>query len=744
MIMAKKLKIYWEDYFEKLDELGEGGNAKVFRVKDKLTGKECALKSLENRGKEKVARFNDEIKIISENAVSIGGMIPIIKATKEEYWYTMPIAIPITKYIDEKQLGYEYIIKGVIQLAETLSMLHKKGIAHRDIKPSNIYYYRDGFAFGDFGLVEFPDNPNDFTRSDRGLGAIFTIAPEMKRDPKHADGKKADVFSLAKTAWMFLTGDEKGFDGTYNFLDKSISLRFNPKFKAVHLVELEEVLTKATDNNPDNRPTINEFKKQLEIWLEVIDDFEKSQLSSWGFLNKYLFGVNAPESSKWTNRESIINILNTIGTIPVYNHMLLSDRGGLDFGRAEVANEEGCIYIYDTIGFCFLVKPKCLCYEGFEGDFRWNYFLLELDNLEPVFKENDVVSYEYLVEDYPSHYVSAKYEQYGVYDYDSGEKLPEGWKSVRRYLKGKFLIVLKSGPYNKITSTYDGRHGMCSNLQFRSYIESMMEFIDKMVQLGENEYTVLNSKPLRENPFCEEVEEKYYPETTESKSAKQFIIDNHNQWCFKELLAENEAKSNIRFYISYKVRDGSIFSILSEEIEYLCKDGYIKKLESDQKEEIYYFYDRSEAIKVFENCNKLMQDICEKEQLMLPEFESFISLNFERCGKPKHIFTKGEICELMRNADDRIDNMLVIDEDGYAKIIQNIEDGYLYPVSHESWNAGNVYVGKYSKLGSLEEDYISSLQGWLIYLESNKHYTMDYVHDNQDVDELLKEIEKYY
>ena len=49
--------------------------------------------------------------------------------------------------------------------------------------------------------MDFPDN-DDFTKSDRGLGAIFTIAPEMKRNPKPADASKADVFSLAKTLWM--------------------------------------------------------------------------------------------------------------------------------------------------------------------------------------------------------------------------------------------------------------------------------------------------------------------------------------------------------------------------------------------------------------------------------------------------------------------------------------------------------------------------------------------------------------
>ena len=104
-----------------------------------------------------------------------------------------------------------------MQLCETLCALHDKGIHHRDIKPSNIYYYGGRFALGDFGLVDFPDN-DDFTKSDRS---------------------KADVFSLAKTLWMFLSDDEKGFDGAYDYLDQSHSMRYVSRFRKEHLVIVE-------------------------------------------------------------------------------------------------------------------------------------------------------------------------------------------------------------------------------------------------------------------------------------------------------------------------------------------------------------------------------------------------------------------------------------------------------------------------------------------------------------------------
>ena len=139
-------------------------------------------------------------------------------------------------------------------------------------------------------MVNFSENNNHFTKSNKGLGAIFTIAPEMKRNPKNADSKKADIFSLAKTTWMLITGNELGFDGSYDFRNKNHSLRFMGKFKDKHLVELDELLKQATDDNPENRPDINEFKKQLEIWLNTSSNEDKIQFSNWHFLDKYIFG----------------------------------------------------------------------------------------------------------------------------------------------------------------------------------------------------------------------------------------------------------------------------------------------------------------------------------------------------------------------------------------------------------------------------------------------------------------------
>ena len=760
--MAKQKS--WNNYYEIIDELGEGGNAKVYRVKCKEDNEKYALKVLVVGGKEKHSRFVNEINTIKDNYQIIEGIIPIYRFSVEEYWYTMPIAISAVDYILENKLDIEEIVKGIISLSETLEKLHEKDICHRDIKPSNIYYYNNRFAFGDFGLVDFPNNTDDFTKSDKGLGAIFTIAPEMKRNPKKADSKKADAFSLAKTMWMFLTNNEKGFDGVYNYLDPSHSLRYLEQYKNTHLVEIDELLKDSTDNNPDVRPTIEEFKERLINWIGVYSDIDKSQASDWNFLNKQLFGLNPPESSSWRNINKIVEILNIIGKTPAYNHMLFHDKGGLDFSFAEIADEENCIKLYDTSGFCYIVRPKILYFEGFNENYRWNYFLLEFDKLSPILSAEDDCDNEHLVEDYPAHYVSAQYAQYGVYDYETAIPLPKGFQTVYRYIRGKFLIVLKNGPYNGINGTYDGRHGDCSASEFRNYIEWLLNLYSKLYQYiksndefkglpdEEIEDRILNLGEFNKNPFKKDLFKEYdvsnrKKKYSERKKSKDYIKQNFMNWDFCDMLqiCPLTNSATIKFVFEFLPSGNEISLGLFEEMNYyICTDGHIKKMNPYSDEKCFCLYDRKAAIDLEYNLEKRVSEILKQNGLAELEYETYFSVRAIRCGKPIHLFTKQEIEVAMRYADDRLDNQLVIDENGYAKVIERDEGSYLYPVRHELWCSGNMYVGKYSSLSTLEDDYISSLQGWLLYLKTGRPQYMDYVHDNRNEKDLIQEIMTYY
>ena len=156
-------------------------------------------------------------------------------------------------------------------------------------------------------------------------------------------------------------------------------------------------------------------------------------------------------------------------------------------------------------------------------------------------------------------------------------------------------------------------------------------------------------------------------------------------------------------------------------------------------------YTAEDAQKTYSELRKkLFQNIEDNGYSGADIYHEYFSIELIRTGKPSHIFTKDEIKEAMRNADDRINNVLVIDEDGYAHVVEFSDKIFLYPVRHESWQAGNRYVGKYSSLATLADDYISSLQAWLEYLTYGKHIYVDYVRDNNNEELLLCEIKKFY
>ena len=716
------------DDFTILEKLGEGGNATV-HLGETPSHFKYAIKKLINKTPEKKQRFINEISIIQEWAPKIEGIIPLYDYCKDEYWYTMPIATPVIKYITENNLTLHQIIDYYIELCQTISELHKNQVSHRDIKPDNIYFFNNRFYIGDFGLVDFPDNDNNLTRSDRGIGAIFTIAPEMKRDPLYADGKKGDVYSLAKTLWMLLSLNEKGFDGQYNYFDKTQSLSQVSHVSQYHTIEIEELIRNSTSNNPEDRPSIDDFISQLEAWKTVVSNYTKQQKSQWAFLYKHILNTSG-ESVVWRNNLDIIDILNKISALNAYNHMFYPDGGGQDFRYATSAPESNGIEIWDDIRSCNIVFPKALHFESFPDHEEWNYFLLELSNVNEMF--NSELCYEQLVEDTPAHYVKPTYVNYGVYDYDKGNKYPDNYRLVSRYTRGKLLFVLKNGPYNSISGTYDARHNACSCEEFRDYITTLIN------QSSNNDVdleTFFNSSAANINPFVDKIE----AETT-SKTLKQLMsnrtISRKKYLSFKFNFADYEqpqAFKNAKYYISFHSNNGT-FDLNFNETR-LCADGYLHELSYNDFENVLFFDNRELAHTIRDCCKAQLFPLSENEII------SYFQVNIIFVSKPTHLFSKNEIKSLMENADDRVNNTLVIDENGYPRMISNNEfDLSSFPVRNETWNAYNSYVGKYSNLSALNETYISSLHGWLLFLQSKKSIYIDYPPESQNEEELIANI----
>jgi serine/threonine protein kinase len=726
--------------YEKIDGNSlHGGNGEVYKCKDTKTDSIVALKHLVRKSyeKEKKVRFLREIKVVKEQLKDIEGIIPILDSCCKEEWYTMPFAEGINDHNTASKANYIDIAEGIKQLAETLDVIHTKyKHSHRDIKPANIFFYNNKYSLGDFGLVDMPDEKKkNITKVKSHIGAIFTMAPEMKRYADKADGKKADVYSLAKTFWMLLMNNDKGFEGPYDFLKRDQGLQFNDELKNIHLAEIHILLNDATQNDPDARPSMRKFSKSIDSWLNILNKKEDCQTSDWNFLNNCLFKDTKPHSACWTNIDDILHVLNTIKSVPAMNHMML-ERGGLDFDFAEKAPETDWIYIVAN-RLRLLVCPACLHFESFE-DVMWNYFLLELKDSEPILnKKNEWC--EELIEDTPAHYVDDTDAVYGVYSYDEGKRFPSGYKIVTRYIKGKFLIVLKYGHYNGIGSAYDGRQKDCSAVEFRNYMDNMVETVKRKLDQGFSMECIMAE--FNQNPFKPDVIKFGESET---KNPEIFIKENLGNWDFSDIIANaiQNKESKIKYSIEFKHSSVSLLEGFNGRCLYLSTDGKIVLGNKSDKSK-FYVYGISNAISFRNAIYKKIDVLCSAYDHSMVRLELGIHFISERIGKPSHLFTLEEVKLCMKDADDRTINSLVIDDDGCVKMIQtDYRDAY--PVSQEKFGARNNYVGKYSKLSSAEDYYQGALEGWLYYLKNKTSIYIDVNNSEFTPEQLVEKINEFY
>ena len=458
--------------------LGSGGNGDVWVAKG-VSDQQVAIKFLRRLDEPSYKRFKAEISTLKKYD-TLAGIVPLIDQSFPDDkilstpWYAMPLAIEFEKHLGDRSTAS--IVEEFAKIAETLTALHEEGVAHRDIKPQNLLALDARLCISDFGLVKYPER-EPITPHKQDVGAKFTMAPDMRRNANNADGLPADVYSLAKTLWIALTKENRGFDGQY-VTGTVLDLK---NYNVVdHTSQLDTLMSASTDNDPLRRPTAKQFASRLREWLELRENFHKRNLLEWAELNRRLFPLVVPTRAEWTDLSSICSVLKHVGEVQALNHMFFPSGGGNTITQVECAGEQGCIEI-EALG-TYIFKPEKLTLESFEhfGDGnRWNYFRIEAAQMKPV--DQRFVSlgglYEYLTEikpgqygdrdiwEYPENYYGPDFRE--QYDADFLAKM----RPITRYLRGSFVIFSTRSPYNLDNGTYDARHDKMSADEFRNYIQ---------------------------------------------------------------------------------------------------------------------------------------------------------------------------------------------------------------------------------------------------------------------------------
>ncbi len=180
----------------------------------------------------------------------------------------------LAQFVKTQSLTFTTAVDFLEQICAGLGHAHKCGVIHRDIKPQNLLLTKDRkvVKLCDFGVAKLNVSDEPITR----VGTNLYAPPE--HSPAFIDTQgglhiteltpASDIYSLAKTAYVLLTGESPRKFANQTITDLPIQFQNQPWANAVL-----RLLQKATQFNPKLRhQSVNEFWQELlKIKLQVED-----------------------------------------------------------------------------------------------------------------------------------------------------------------------------------------------------------------------------------------------------------------------------------------------------------------------------------------------------------------------------------------------------------------------------------------------------------------------------------------
>lgn len=276
---------------------GEGGSSSVYECENsnkEMYKKSYILKKLNKSSKkreDRKKRLINEIETLKK--IDDLRVVKVVDSYKngDEIWYIMEKGESIINFLKSQEDSngsfdkyfLKKIFKNALFLFKTLKKINTKGIYHRDIKPENLIKMKNKVVFIDFGISHNKEKITNLTEKyDKyALGAKFYMAPEMRRTPATADYSSVDVYSLTKTLWVCITGQDYSFDGEYSRISNNF-LKYNRSFELRYfnkdiLENLHIIFERNTSNNVNLRMNVDET-------ISLLKNFIYLGFNNYGFL----------------------------------------------------------------------------------------------------------------------------------------------------------------------------------------------------------------------------------------------------------------------------------------------------------------------------------------------------------------------------------------------------------------------------------------------------------------------------
>jgi serine/threonine-protein kinase len=283
--------------YELLEQVGQGGMARVYRAQHRLLKRPTAVKiiDLAMTSDELLARFDREVRLASQlmhpNTVEV---FDYGRTPEGQPFYAMEFLDGLTLQEIVERHGplpaarAAHALRGI---AGSLSEAHARGLVHRDIKPANVMLCRRGgeddvVKVLDFGLVKDTRSPHtrDLTRALRVLGTPAYMAPERIEQPDSAD-MRSDLYALGAVGFYLLTA-KAPFEG-----DSDLALAYRvvhtpaPRVSSVAAeavpADLDDLIARCLAKSTEQRPaSAAEVAAELDRLL-VAAPWTNQQARTW-------------------------------------------------------------------------------------------------------------------------------------------------------------------------------------------------------------------------------------------------------------------------------------------------------------------------------------------------------------------------------------------------------------------------------------------------------------------------------
>jgi serine/threonine-protein kinase len=266
--------------------IGRGGMGEIWRARDRILGREVALKILRSDRDDlrTAARFEREVQKTASLRHPNTIRVFDYGTSDGRAYYSMELldGCDLSELVAAKgPLEPERAVEIARQAAEALAEAHALRIVHRDIKPENLFVLRgerDFVKVLDFGLAKVVGLDPGLTSDGCIVGTPSCIAPEVIRSAE--PDARTDLYALGCVLYFMLTGTPP-FAGTTR--DVLVAhAREVPELPSVRLAKLdhasrvppaiERVVMRCLEKTPADRfQNARELVEALSASVRVVD-----------------------------------------------------------------------------------------------------------------------------------------------------------------------------------------------------------------------------------------------------------------------------------------------------------------------------------------------------------------------------------------------------------------------------------------------------------------------------------------